>query len=354
VCNERGDHSFRAVETPCNRSAISEAPKATNSPQQKTRYRFADFQGCEMSRPLNKPLPPTARLNFLLGASDMDLSSFELARLAEVANLRSDLHAILDKLIDEMAQAALVGWFRLTDRNALKRALENPEDVLAWAKKRIRDRQRSEDELIPRASLEPGAAHLAAALRYQERNIAKGLCSVCPQPLDRNSVRFCTRHLAIMRARKKPKGGKGEQPGTIGYLYSEGFESGHGRQPGTLASLAMSREKKTRALLAELGIPTDSAAVSLKAATEALLAWMPDSKARAMTQNELFTACKIPSRTTGQKALEVLLSEGRIQRIGKGTKGHLFRYFEKQANKKKPAKRRGASVFGVSTETLVG
>jgi len=69
-----------------------------------------------MSRPQNKPLPPAAKLNFLLGAPDDDLSSFELARLAEVANLRSDLHAILDKLIDEMAQAAVAGWFRQASR----------------------------------------------------------------------------------------------------------------------------------------------------------------------------------------------------------------------------------------------
>jgi hypothetical protein len=43
----------------------------------------------------------------------------------------------------------------------------------------------------------------------------------------------------------------------------------------------------------------------------------------------------VPSRTTGQKALWILLSEDRIQRIGKGTKGDPFRYFEKQAKKKK-------------------
>jgi len=62
-----------------------------------------------MSRPPNKPLPVAAKLNFLLGASDNDLSTFELARLAEVANLRADLHAILDKLIDEIAQAGVTG-----------------------------------------------------------------------------------------------------------------------------------------------------------------------------------------------------------------------------------------------------
>src|SRR5260370_13903011 len=99
----------------------------------------------------NRPLPHTARLNFLLGASDNDLSSFELARLSEVANLRTDLHLILDKLIDEMAQAAVAGWFKQTDRETLKGALEtieNPEkhadEIVAWAKARIRDGQRSD------------------------------------------------------------------------------------------------------------------------------------------------------------------------------------------------------------------
>src|SRR5438477_3700884 len=112
-----------------------------------------------MSRPPNKPLPVAAKLNFLLGASDKDLSSFELARLSEVANLRTDLHAILDRLIDEMAQAAVAGWFRQTNRETLKRALESIDDpqkrideVVSWAKEKIRDGQKSKGELVPRTS----------------------------------------------------------------------------------------------------------------------------------------------------------------------------------------------------------
>ncbi len=285
-----------------------------------------------MSRPPKKALAAPARLNFLLGASDADLENFELARLADVASLRSELHATLDKIIDEMAQAALVGWFRLTDRNALKQAIENPEDVIAWAKERIRNRGKSkqeiEDELIPRASLPAGAAHIAASLRYQERNIAKGLCSVCPKPLDRNSVRFCTKHLAMSRDRERQKKGLRSDPGSREYLYSgELSESTHGRQPGTLASLAMNREKKTRALLAEAGIRPESAAVSLKAAIEALVKCMPHSKADALTQGELFERAGIPSKTTGGKALRQLLDAGQIQRIGKGSRGNPYRYF---------------------------
>jgi hypothetical protein len=207
-----------------------------------------------VSRPPNKPLPPAAKLNFLLGASDKDLSSFELARLAEVANLRADLHAILDKLIDEMAQAAVAGWFRQTNRERLKQAIETVEtpgkhieEIVGWAKQQIRASQRSEEELVPRTSLPPGAAHLAAALRYAARNIEEGKCSICPKPLDRNSVRYCTRHLTIMRLRKKPKGAKGYLPGSIDWLYSdEPFKSAHGKAPSQIKALKEANEKRKR------------------------------------------------------------------------------------------------------------
>jgi hypothetical protein len=49
--------------------------------------------------------------------------------------------------------------------------------------------------------------------------------------------------------RPSPKCG----PGSVGWLYSEGFESQYGRQPGTLQSLAIERKKRTRAALAQLG-----------------------------------------------------------------------------------------------------
>jgi hypothetical protein len=197
-----------------------------------------------------KSLPKSLALplNFLIGCSEKSLADFELARLADVADLRHELHSILDRLIDQMSQAALTAWFRKTDRETLKHALENPDDIIALAKEQIRDGQRSEEELIPLTSLPPGAAHLAAALRYQERQIAKGLCAVCPQPLAHNSVRYCERHLRIARLRHKPKNAKGELPGSISWLYSDGaqFESSHGRQPGSMKALALAREKQTK------------------------------------------------------------------------------------------------------------
>jgi hypothetical protein len=198
----------------------------------------------KQSLPKSLALP----LNFLLGCSDKSLADFELARLADVADLRNELHSILDRLIDQMSQAALTAWFRKTDRETLKQSLENPDDIIALAKEQIRDGQRSEEELIPIASLPAGAAHLAAALRYQERQIAKGLCAICPQPLAHNSVRYCERHLRIARLRHKPKNAKGEQAGSIAWLYSDGetFESSHGRQPGSMKALALAREKQRK------------------------------------------------------------------------------------------------------------
>jgi hypothetical protein len=197
---------------------------------------------------MNKKKSLALPLNFLLGCCQKSLDNFELARLAEVADLRGELHNILDRLIDQMSQAALAAWFRATDRETLKHALENPDDIIALAKEQIRDGQRNEEELIPLTSLPPGAAHLAAALRYQERQIAKGLCAICPQPLARNSVRYCERNLRIARLRHKPKSAKGELPGSIGWLYSDGeqFESRHGRQPGTMKALALAREQRAK------------------------------------------------------------------------------------------------------------
>lgn len=285
--------------------------------------------------PVSKPLP----LNWLLGCTQADLDEFELARLAEVSDLRSELHAILDRVIDSMSQAALASWFKAQDRNTLKSAIENEESPEEWAARMIRDGQRSAEELIPRSALEPGVAHRAASLLYQKRNMAEGKCSVCPKPLDPNSVRFCTEHLTASRHRHEKKGKAA--PGSREYLYSEELQqSEHGRTPGTLASLAMNREKKTRALLTELGVKPEHAAVSLGAAKEALLKIMPDRK-HAMTQTELFKKARVITKTTGQKALDALLHERQIQRIGNGGPLEPYRYFREE-------------VFGRSLDEPVG
>lgn len=89
----------------------------------------------------------------------------------------------------------------------------------------------------------------------------------------------------------------------------------------------MNREKKTRAVLAELGISPESAAVSLKAAKDALLRMIPDSKAKALPAAELFEVAIIPSMETGRKALRELLAAKQIERIGKGVNANPYRYF---------------------------
>lgn len=278
------------------------------------------------SKAVTKGLP----LNFLLGCSQVALGNFELARLAEVSDLRKQLHLILDRVIDQMSQAALVSWFKTQDRQSLKHAIENEESPLEWADRMIREGQRKGEELLPLPAMSPDlvrASHLAANTLYKQRNNAEGKCQSCPQPLDPNSLVFCTKHLTKERGRHKRKRGKDDAPGSINYLYQDDSPESHkGREPSNLAKLEMKREKKTRALLTELGVAPESAAVSLKAAKDALLKVMPESKADAKPTAELFKA--VPSRTTGQKALRALLREGRIQRIRKGMKGNPFWYFK--------------------------
>jgi hypothetical protein len=127
-------------------------------------------------------------LNFLFHSSDGDLSSFELSRLAAVANLRKQLVEVLEELVEQAAHASLAAWFRQIDRKALLDAIDTVEDPIAIAKRAIREHGRTADEpKLPPLPL--GVAHRAATVRYQKRNIAEGKCSVCPKPLDRNSVR---------------------------------------------------------------------------------------------------------------------------------------------------------------------
>jgi hypothetical protein len=128
----------------------------------------------------------------------------------------------------------------------------------------------------------------------------------------------------------------------VDYLYGEVTESKHGRQPGTLAALAMAREQKTREILAEMGVSPESAAVSLKAAKEALLKCMPDRVDSALTADALFHAATVPSRTTGQHALRDLLAAGTVQRIVRGGSGSPFLYFKRSiASEDRAARVRG-------------
>jgi hypothetical protein len=142
-------------------------------------------------------------------------------------------------------------------------------------------------------------------------------------------VLYCTAHLEQARLRIKPKNAKGAPPGTVGYLYGEGFESQHGRQPGTLQSLALNREKKSRAILADMGLPLGSAATALQAAKAALLEHMPRSEKEGMTALQLFDKAGLSGQLEGtaKSAIKQLLAVGLIQRIGKGVSGNPFLYF---------------------------
>src|SRR5260370_30789461 len=229
--------------------------------------------------------------------------------VGDVANDGEEMLEVLDRYVGAESQAGIVRWFRAKDREQIKRDLES-DNTIEYAKERIRDGQRSEEELIPRASLPPGSAHLAAALRYQKRNLASGKCICCPEPLAHNSATFCEKHLRANRLRYKPKGAKGAQPGSIGWLHGDMFQSGHGRQPGTLESLALNRQKKTRAILAEMGLPLGSTATALQAAKEELLRHLPQSENDALPAWELFDKASLPAsmKSTAKNALQALVA----------------------------------------------
>jgi hypothetical protein len=292
--------------------------KAGYSPQSRAARNRSAF-GKQQSKGLN------ADTNFLLTCSDQMLAAYETKCLGTISNIRADLQEIFDQLGEAIAQAMLVRWFRKTDRDEIRMALDVPADPVAWAKDQIRRQGRTdeeaEEELSEILSLNPGLAHRTAAVTYQKRNIAEGKCMSCPKPLAHNSVRYCEEHLRYQRLRHKPIGSAA--PGSADFLYADAdqLQSRHGRQPGTLANLMTQREQRTRAPLAEAGIPPESAAVSLKASVEALLKVMPDSQAHSMTQAELFRVAVIPSETTGQEALNELLSIGMIRRTGQGVNG---------------------------------
>jgi hypothetical protein len=98
-----------------------------------------------------KSLPKSLALplNFLLGCSEKSLGNFELARLADEADLRNGLHSILDRLIDQMSQAALTAWFRKTDRETLKQALEIAMTLSPWRKSRSETGSAAKTLILP-------------------------------------------------------------------------------------------------------------------------------------------------------------------------------------------------------------
>lgn len=196
---------------------------------------------------MRKPAPPSAPpMKFLLEASDSAVGNFELAKLGEVANLRSEMLALFDRMVDVSAQAVLAAWLRTIDRNELRRQLLESADttielIISEAKTQIRSQGHPEElEAGPMPSpsflrkLPPGEARRRqreSIKRLQERHIAEGKCRKCSAPLCRESVDYCKKHLAKRREAQR------RRKGTI---------HAHGRHPNTLAALKEANDKRKK------------------------------------------------------------------------------------------------------------
>jgi hypothetical protein len=189
------------------------------------------IEATDMKTDKNQSLDLIDPLRFLLNCSEVDLDDFELSKLAAVANYRSQLHEVLDNLLDAGNQATLARLFRVKGREVIKQILNGPaSDPIADAKSKLKTMGRTAEDLVPLLSLPPGQAHRTAAVTYQNRNIAEGKCCDCPNPLAHHSVRYCDTHLAVCRDRARVRATKLNKPP-------------HGHAPGTLAALAEGRKE---------------------------------------------------------------------------------------------------------------
>jgi hypothetical protein len=319
----------RSCEQPCDRN--SELYCTVHLEEARERMRPKNIR--KPRDPRDKTVAAGEKVIFLLNCSERRLGEFERERLNNASCLRNELQNILydqvdspdlrgkvyatfDKLVDEMAQVGLARWFRSVGREEILRALDLENDPLLRARKEIREQGRSESEQILIPSLDPGEAHRVAALSYSARNMAAGKCMSCPRPFAPNSVRYCTVHLEMARERARAKA-------------KNSNKAPHGRNPGTLQSLAISRAKKSRAILASMGLPLGGAATALQGAKEAILANVPNSQEGAVTMLELFDKAGLsgPIESTAKHALLELVSDGLVQRIGKGVRGDAYLYF---------------------------
>jgi hypothetical protein len=224
--------------------------------------KFSDFELALASSP-SAVLKPDTRT--LAHHSTGDLQSFLLGEFSEAANLRAELerflaqpllardvrrarkakygslsayrYSLFDCLVDRLCTVRLAQWLLNGGLEEIRQAIlhgpSTSQATLDEVRAQIRDYGRSPEERAAlaewrqRVKENPGEAHRSAVLNYGLRNIAAGKCERCPHPLDRNSVRYCTKHLEVARLRKPPKGG-------------------HGCQPGSLKVLALQREKQMR------------------------------------------------------------------------------------------------------------
>ena len=165
----------------------------------------------------NQSLDILGPLKFLLTCSELDLDNFELNTLGNLANLKSQAADVMENMLQETSRLDLVRSIRASSSEEIKEALERPSDAIADAKLKIKNAGRSVDELVPLLPLVSAAVkanHVAASMRYQERNVGEGKCCDCTEPLARNSVRYCETHLAACRDRARVRAKKPALPAT--------------------------------------------------------------------------------------------------------------------------------------------
>jgi hypothetical protein len=91
--------------------------------------------------PSHRPTPPW---EFLLSASRNSLQSYELSRLGHVANLRKEVVALLDQMIEENSAAMLARWL-MEHREREAAAPDTPTPAVC----RVAPAQSASDNFLP-------------------------------------------------------------------------------------------------------------------------------------------------------------------------------------------------------------
>ena len=213
--------------------------------------------------PTGRTMERMPSLDFLLSHSHTTLCELELISLSRSSNALKRAKEEMDEAVAQREVAGVVRWL-MENREVLLEAARRTilpakggevfepdaklEQALTRAREEIRDQGRSQEEKdgpMPSPWLvrerkyltdeQRRAGRSASEKQSRERRIAKGLCEKCSEPLARESVRECSKHLALHRQRDaRDRKKKGIEPGTAG------------RQPGTLAALAAGRAKQSK------------------------------------------------------------------------------------------------------------
>src|SRR6266566_1023549 len=201
--------------------------------------------------PTGRTMERMPSLDFLLSHSHTTLCELELISLSRSSNALKCAKEQMDEAVAQREVAGVVRWL-MENREVLLEAARRTilpakggevfepdaklEQALTRAREEIRDQGRSQEETggpMPSPWLvrqrtyftdeQRRAGRSAIEKRCREKHIAAGKCERCSEPLDPNSVRECSKHLAAHRQRDaKDRQKKGIKPGT------------QGRQPGTL------------------------------------------------------------------------------------------------------------------------